>query len=345
MELIDKIKRLKKPNALWHKYYKQGNEKIELNDKTIYEYLEEAALKYSKLPAIEYFGKQTTFKDFLNQIDICAKSFKSIDIKKGDVVTICMANTPEALITFYALNKIGAIANMIHPLSAEEEIKNYLINNRTSALIAIDLCFEKIENILNETSVKKVILVSAKDSMPIFLNVGYELTQGRKVKKPKQSNDTYIFWKDFFKLGKTKILISTTVIEVGVDVKNATMIVIFNAERFGLATLHQLRGRVGRNDLQCYCYLISNHEVERLRVLEESNDGFYISEKDFELRGQGDLFGVSQSGDMCFKIADIKRDYKILLQAKKDADSYLKQKEYINDLYYKKMMDQIHFTN
>ncbi|MCI8394092.1 MAG: ATP-dependent DNA helicase RecG [Bacilli bacterium] len=148
-----------------------------------------------------------------------------------------------------------------------------------------------------------------------------------------------------YESGNIRILISTTVIEVGVDVKNATMIVIFNAERFGLATLHQLRGRVGRNDLQCYCYLISNHEVERLRVLEESNDGFYISEKDFELRGQGDLFGVSQSGDMCFKIADIKRDYKILLQAKKDADSYLKQKEYINDLYYKKMMDQIHFTN
>ncbi len=209
MELIDKIKRLKKPNAPWHKYYKQGDEKIELNDKTIYEYLEEAALQYPKLPAIEYFGKQTTFKGFLNQIEICAKSFKKIDIKKGDVVTICMANTPEALIAFYALNKIGAIANMIHPLSAEEEIKNYLINNRTKALVAIDLCFEKIENILNETNVQKVILVSAKDSMPILLNVGYELTQGRKVQKPKQSNDTYIFWKDFFKLGKTKDLIET----------------------------------------------------------------------------------------------------------------------------------------
>lgn len=82
-----------------------------------------------------------------------------------------------------------------------------------------------------------------------------------------------------FKNGDTKILISTTVIEVGVDVKNATMMVIFNAERFGLATLHQLRGRVGRNDMQSYCYLISDYDAERLKVLEESNDGFILVSK------------------------------------------------------------------
>ena len=122
-----------------------------------------------------------------------------------------------------------------------------------------------------------------------------------------------------FKNGEVKILISTTVIEVGVDVKNSTMMVIFNAERFGLATLHQLRGRVGRNDLQSYCYLVSDTLAPRLKVMEESNDGFYISQKDFELRGEGDLFGTRQSGDMVFKIGDIKRDFKILVQCKKDA--------------------------
>lgn len=127
-----------------------------------------------------------------------------------------------------------------------------------------------------------------------------------------------------FKNGDTKVLISTTVIEVGVDVKNSTMMVIFNAERFGLATLHQLRGRVGRNDLQSYCYLISDYEAERLKVMEQSNDGFYISEKDFELRGEGDLFGTRQSGDMVFKVGDIRRDFKILNQCKNDAKEFIK---------------------
>lgn len=127
-----------------------------------------------------------------------------------------------------------------------------------------------------------------------------------------------------FTNGKIKILISTTVIEVGVDVANATMMVVFNAERFGLATLHQLRGRVGRNNLQSYCYLISDSDTERLKVLEESNDGFYISEQDFKLRGSGDVFGVKQSGEQTFKIANLNRDYKILVKCKEDAEVFLK---------------------
>ena len=127
-----------------------------------------------------------------------------------------------------------------------------------------------------------------------------------------------------FTNGKIKILISTTVIEVGVDVANATMMVVFNAERFGLATLHQLRGRVGRNNLQSYCYLISDSDTERLKVLEESNDGFYISEQDFKLRGSGDVFGVKQSGEQTFKIANLNRDYKILVKCKEDAKDFLK---------------------
>lgn len=127
-----------------------------------------------------------------------------------------------------------------------------------------------------------------------------------------------------FTNGKIKILISTTVIEVGVDVANATMMVVFNAERFGLATLHQLRGRVGRNNLQSYCYLISDSDTERLKVLEESNDGFYISEQDFKLRGSGDVFGVKQSGEQTFTIANLNRDYKILVKCKEDAEEFLK---------------------
>lgn len=127
-----------------------------------------------------------------------------------------------------------------------------------------------------------------------------------------------------FKNNEVKILISTTVIEVGVDVKNSTMMVIFDADRFGLATLHQLRGRVGRNELQSYCYLICDRDIQRLKVMEDSNDGFYISEKDFEMRGEGDLFGVRQSGDMIFKLADVRRDFKILYQCKEDVEPFIK---------------------
>ena len=122
-----------------------------------------------------------------------------------------------------------------------------------------------------------------------------------------------------FKNNEIQILISTTVIEVGVDVPNATMMVIFDSFRFGLSTLHQLRGRVGRSDLQSYCILISNKETERLSILTQTNDGFVISEEDFKLRGSGDIFGVRQSGDMVFGIADIKRDFNILIKAKDDS--------------------------
>lgn len=121
-----------------------------------------------------------------------------------------------------------------------------------------------------------------------------------------------------------QILISTTVIEVGVDVPNTTMIVIFDANRFGLSTLHQLRGRVGRSNLESKCVLISDSDTDRLKVMTRTCDGFLISEEDFKLRGHGDLFGTRQSGDMSFKIANVKEDYKILLQTKKDSMEFLK---------------------
>lgn len=140
---------------------------------------------------------------------------------------------------------------------------------------------------------------------------------------------------DGFKNGKIDVLISTTVIEVGIDVKNATMMIIYDAERFGLATLHQLRGRVGRNEYDCTCILIGDESCERLKVLCESNDGFYITEKDYEMRGEGDLFGVKQSGDMSFKIANLHEDMKILLQARDDSKEFFNQNKDNNFENYK----------
>lgn len=131
-----------------------------------------------------------------------------------------------------------------------------------------------------------------------------------------------------FKNNEFQILISTTVIEVGIDVPNANMIVVFDSYRFGLSQLHQLRGRVGRSDKQSSCVLISDKEVERLKILEQTTDGFKISEEDFRLRGSGDLFGTRQSGDMRFMLADFKQDFSIVLRAKEDSMEFLSSNDY-----------------
>ena len=122
-----------------------------------------------------------------------------------------------------------------------------------------------------------------------------------------------------YEKGKINILISTTVIEVGVNVPNASMIVIFDANLFGLSTIHQLRGRVGRSDIQSYCILISKEYHERLKILENCSDGFEISEYDFKNRGEGDLFGIRQSGEIGLKLANIKKDFQMFLRARDDA--------------------------
>jgi len=129
--------------------------------------------------------------------------------------------------------------------------------------------------------------------------------------------------------GETDILVSTTVIEVGVNVPNATIMVIENAERFGLAQLHQLRGRVGRGEHQSYCILYNNGKTqvasERMKVMEKTNDGFVISEKDLELRGPGEFFGTMQHGIPDLKIANLYKDVDILKKAQEAAINILKE--------------------
>ena len=192
----------------------------------------------------------------------------------------------------------------------------------------------------DELDLNSVNLLKEKLNTAFNERVPIEILHGKL--KQKEKDDLMLR----FQNGEIKILISTTVIEVGIDIPNASMMVIFNAERFGLATLHQLRGRVGRSDIQSYCYLVTNvSDNARLKVMEESNDGFYISEKDFEQRGQGDLFGVKQSGDMTFKIANLKRDYKILLQAKIDSEIYLAKSLFKGNSLYENLIEKINFLD
>ena len=139
---------------------------------------------------------------------------------------------------------------------------------------------------------------------------------------------------DKFKSKQYDILVSTTVVEVGVDVPNSTIMMIENAERFGLSQLHQLRGRVGRSDLQSYCLLVpansSESTMNRLQIMEETNNGFVISEKDLELRGPGEFLGTKQSGMLNFALADIVKDTKILELARKEAFDYINQLDVAN---------------
>ncbi len=135
-----------------------------------------------------------------------------------------------------------------------------------------------------------------------------------------------------FSAGETKVLVSTTVIEVGVDVPNATLMIVMDAERFGLSQLHQLRGRVGRGGHQSYCVLIADPKSEvgqeRMRIMTETEDGFELSQRDLELRGPGDFFGTKQSGLPEFKLADMANDYAVLEQARDDAAALIRSETF-----------------
>ena len=151
-----------------------------------------------------------------------------------------------------------------------------------------------------------------------FPHVNVALLHGKM--KDKEKNEIM----HNFKNGSTSILVSTTVIEVGVDVPNATVMVIHDADRFGLSQLHQLRGRVGRSDLQSYCFLISNNDnpstIERLKTLCKTTDGFKISEADFRMRGSGDFMGTKQSGRTSSELGYLKYGAEAIFLAKKLAD-------------------------
>lgn len=255
---------------------------------------------------------------------------QTLQEKGKDVDVLYMSATPiprTLALTIYGdmditeiRTKPGGRKEIITKIFKNSELKNVLekmldeIKAGHQIYVVAPLIDDEEDEKMNVTSLKNKFDVAFNGMVPTGLLHGKM--------KPNQKDEVM----NSFKNGDTKILISTTVIEVGVDVKNATMMVIFNAERFGLATLHQLRGRVGRNDMQSYCYLISDYDAERLKVLEQSNDGFYISEQDFKLRGGGDIFGIRQSGEQSFKIANLNRDYKILMQCKSDAEEFLKSK-------------------
>lgn len=177
-----------------NKYYSDEELNLKIENETMYEFLRDKVSFYGDKYAYNYFNKKYTFKQLFEYVEKCARSLKTIGINEGDVVTICMPNTPEALINLLAVNKIGAVFDLVHPLSSEVEIKNYVNNNNSKLLIAINICFDKLKNIKDDLKCDNIVIVNASDSMPLFLNVGYNLTEGRKTDKKQKF---YIFWKEF----------------------------------------------------------------------------------------------------------------------------------------------------
>ena len=234
----------------------------------------------------------------------------------------------------YALTLYGDmdISNIYTRPKGRKEVRTKVVNEKQIKFV-LEAMYRELEKGHQIYVIAPLIEESEKVSFENAENLykKMNLAFGKKYKigllhgkMPKEEKEKTM---EEYTTNEIQILISTTVIEVGIDVENATMIVIFDAFRFGLSTLHQLRGRVGRNELQSYCILISSSQTERLKIMEKTNNGFEISEEDFQLRGSGDLFGTKQSGDMKFMIADIKKDFKILMQAKIDSEEYLKKEE------------------
>ena len=194
MNVVDLLRqsRVKIP---WKKYYTKEELKFKVEDISIYEMFKRSALSNLNCPAVNYYGRVYSYKEFLKRIDRAALSFSRIGVKKGDIVTICMPNTPEGLISFYAVSKIGAISNMIHPLSGEEEIKNYLNSTKSKYLVMVDFCYEKVRNVISETDVCKVIVAPVSNSMFPHMQAGYKFKTWR-MKKPRRSK-LYTYWNDF----------------------------------------------------------------------------------------------------------------------------------------------------
>lgn len=196
-DLLNKVFKHSSDDQPWLNYYNKEDNSINVTDKTIYNYLVECVGVDTDLIALNYFGTRMSFGEMFDKIDAAAKSFRSIGVKQGDIVTICLPNTPEALISFYAVNKIGAVADMIHPLSGGIEIKNYLLESKSRVLVLVDFAYEKVKDHLDDTLVHKTILVSPKDSMPRGLAFGYTITRGLKIKKPKINDFDYMSWSGF----------------------------------------------------------------------------------------------------------------------------------------------------
>ena len=205
----------------WYKEYEKLGipKKMQYPKKSMYQMVEKTAMDYPTNIAYTYFNNLITYRKFLENIDLCARSLVEYGISKGDIVSIIMPNTPEAITMVYSLNKIGAIANMIHPLSSSNEIMDMVLESDSKLVLIIDLLWSKIENKLAKNYNGDIVIASVANSMDKVTALGYRLTQGRKVPKI-DYNERIITWKEFVGIGKRS---EANVASVGKD-KDAAVI-------------------------------------------------------------------------------------------------------------------------
>lgn len=193
-------------SAPWLKYYGNTPASIDYPHKTMYQLIVEAARRCPDHIAYVFMGKKTTYTTFLRRIEAAAKGLYHMGIRKGDRVTICMANTPQALDCFYALNRLGAVPNMIHPLSAPQEIAFYLNFSKSKAVLTLDQFYYKVAEIQNQLENPcQILIAKVQDELPVPLNALYPMTKGaRAIKKlPKEG---YTLWSSLLKEGRTQVI-------------------------------------------------------------------------------------------------------------------------------------------
>ena len=168
---------------------------------SMFEMVEGVAKQYPSSVAFDFMGKSTTYRQLVTEIDRCARALKTIGIREGDKVTIAMPNCPQAIYLFYAVNLVGAVANMIHPLSAEKEIEFYLNESESVLAITLDQFYDKFERIRQNTKVVNIVIASVKDALSKPIRAGYMLTEGRKIEKI-PADAPVLMWKDFLRLSR-----------------------------------------------------------------------------------------------------------------------------------------------
>ena len=193
------------PKAPWLKYFGDMPAHLDYPKGSMYEAVRESAITKKKMNSVayEFQGKKTNYKHFLNKIEVLGKAYKSIGIDEGDMVTVCMPNTPQGVDTFYALNRIGAVPAMIHPLSAVGEIAFYINTTHSKAVLVVDLFYEKVLEALKQVKHPvKVVVAHIKDELPFPLNMLYPLTVKKKPAPLPKDNKNVIDWSDFISGGK-----------------------------------------------------------------------------------------------------------------------------------------------
>lgn len=204
MNIFDMFRIKKRIPAPWEKYYTEEELDIKIPNISMYDQVRISAYRYPKKVAINYFNTNIKYKELIDYIHDAAKSFSTLNVKKGTVVSICLPNIPDVLVALYGLNRIGAIANMVHPLSAPEELKEAINSTNSKYVFILDLFYNKFIDAIKETNVEKVIVCSAKDYMGIMLGVGYKIkTIMEKKNVCIKYSDYVISYKKFMKLGKS----------------------------------------------------------------------------------------------------------------------------------------------